>query len=173
MTTTTKINDGTYFLHPEGSGWIGAEYRNGRYVGRIEESNAATHAAANDHYAGTVPSESDQDVDVATAEAIIRDVMGEDTCADMVVVLMAAEKGMSDATIKIDGVDVELTWRDGVGIGQAVHVVRSQELKDGVTHGPRDGEEFEFHGKTYKLGSHDYDDQGEVTVCAAEVYEAE
>lgn len=90
MTTTTKINDGTYFLHPEGSCWIGAEYRNGRYVGRIEESNAATHAAASDHHAGTVPSEADTDVDIATAEAIVREVMGEDTCSDMVVVQMAA-----------------------------------------------------------------------------------
>lgn len=90
MTTTTKIN-GIYFLHPEGSCWVGAEYRGGRYVGRIEESNAATHAAARDHYAGTVPSESDQDVDLATAETIIREVMGEDTCVDMVIVQRAAE----------------------------------------------------------------------------------
>jgi len=91
-TTTTKINDGTYFLHPVGSCWIGAEYRNGRCIGRIEESNAATHAAARDHYAGIAPNDSDQDVDLPTAEAIIREVMGDDTYVDMVIVQRAADE---------------------------------------------------------------------------------
>ena len=86
ITAKKKITDGIYFLHPEGSCWIGAHYRNGRYVGRIEESNAATHAAANDHYAGIVPSESDHVVEVAIAEAIIREVMGDNICVEMVIV---------------------------------------------------------------------------------------
>lgn len=76
--TNEQINDGIYFLHPEGSCWIGAEYRDGCCVGRIEESNASTHSAAGDRYAGVVPSESDQDVDLLIAEAIVRDVMGDD-----------------------------------------------------------------------------------------------
>lgn len=90
MKTTTKIADGIYFLHPDGSCWIGADYRNGRCVGRIEESNAATHAAAGDRYAGIVPSDIDEDIDLETAEAIIRDVMGEDTDPYCVVVQRGA-----------------------------------------------------------------------------------
>lgn len=86
-----EIIDGMYFLHPEGSCWIGAEYRNGLYIGRIEQSNAATHAAARDHYAGTVPSETDEEVSLPVAEAIVRDVMGEDTDPHMVVVTKSHE----------------------------------------------------------------------------------
>lgn len=91
MKTTIKIADGIYFLHPEGSCWIGAEYRRNRCVGRIEQSNAETHTAAGDQYAGIVPSEADEDVDPVTAEAIIRDVMDKDTRVEMVIVQRAAE----------------------------------------------------------------------------------
>lgn len=76
-------------------------------------------------------------------------------------------------TITINEVEVELTFRAGVGVGQAVHCVSTSDLANGPSGGPSDGEEFEVDGKSYKLGSHDYDEQGDVTVCVAEIYEAE
>ena len=79
-----QIVDGLYFLHPEGECWIGAFFRDGRLVDRIEKSNAATHAAARDRYAGLVPSDIDVDVDVA--EMVVAAVMGSDCDADMVIV---------------------------------------------------------------------------------------
>ena len=90
-TTTTKIDDGIYFLHPEGGCWIGAKFRGGRHVGRIDAANAATHDAAGDHYAGVIPSESDEDVDLDTAAEIVRIVMGDDTDAEMVTVQQRVE----------------------------------------------------------------------------------
>lgn len=91
------MKDGIYFLHPEGSCWIGAEFRHGRQVGQIEQCNAATHAAANDSYAGVVPSDADVDVDLETAEAIVREVLGEDTCAEMVIVQRAGRPVWTDS----------------------------------------------------------------------------
>ena len=91
MTTeTTKIEDGLYFLHAEGCCWIGALYSNGQFS-TIEEPNADTHAAANDHFSGMVPSEDDIEVaDIATAAQIVRDVMGKDILPEMVIVTRAA-----------------------------------------------------------------------------------
>ena len=86
----TRIPDGTYFLHPDGSCWQSAMYRDGQYQGGSSESLAASHAAAQDQYADVVPTEGDEEVDADVAEAIIREVMGPDTYLDMVVVERAA-----------------------------------------------------------------------------------
>ena len=67
------------------------QFRGGREVGRTEESLAETHAAANDRWAGVVPSETDAEVEADQAEAIIREVMGEDVYVNMVIVTRAAE----------------------------------------------------------------------------------
>jgi hypothetical protein len=51
-----------------------------------EESNAATHAAARDSWAGVRPSEDQIEVTADEQAAIVRAVMGEDACVDMVYV---------------------------------------------------------------------------------------
>jgi hypothetical protein len=86
MATTTQITDGVYFLHPEGSSWIAVEFEDGEIIDRTEESNAGTHAAANDSWADVVPSEGDEEVSGETALAIIAAAMGGDTDTDMVIV---------------------------------------------------------------------------------------
>lgn len=83
---TTQIPDGTYYLHPEGSAWLAAIYRDGEHVTTIEESNHATHVAAKDQWSGVCPSETDVEVDREIGEAVIRDVMGDDIDPSMVVV---------------------------------------------------------------------------------------
>jgi hypothetical protein len=83
---TDKIKDGTYFLYPEGSAWIAIELRDGCIIGRTEESNADTHTAARDSWAGVVPSDDDTEVDGDLAATIVAVAMGDDTDADMVVV---------------------------------------------------------------------------------------
>jgi hypothetical protein len=80
------VPDGVYFLHPEGSSWIAVEFDGGQMIDRTEESNADTHSAANDSWAGVVPSDDDSEVDGDIAAAIIAAVMGDDTESDMVVV---------------------------------------------------------------------------------------
>ena len=85
----TVITDGMYFLHPADECWRVAEYRGGEYRGGIEESLAATHAAANDQWAGIIPSEDDEEIGGDEAEKIIRDVLGEDAHVDLVVVTRA------------------------------------------------------------------------------------
>jgi len=82
----TSIHDGVYFLHPEGSGWIAAKFRGGQMIDRTEESNAATHAAARDSWAGVVPGDYDTDVTTGIADDIVRSVMGDEVDASMVVV---------------------------------------------------------------------------------------
>ena len=89
--TKTTIEDGTYFLHPEGSCWIAAQFRNGRAIGYAEESNASTHAAAGDSWGGVVPSDTDVDVEPYEADMIVSAVMGEDTDPTMVVVQRAGD----------------------------------------------------------------------------------
>jgi hypothetical protein len=84
--TTTQITDGVYFLHPEGSSWFAVEFEGGEIVDRTEECNAATHVAANDSWAGMVPSDDDSEVGGKTALAIIAAAMGDDVDADMVIV---------------------------------------------------------------------------------------
>ena len=84
--TTETITSGVYFLHPEGSGWIAAEFDGGRVIDRTEESNADTHAAARDSWADVVPSDDDTEVDGDLAAAIVAAVMGGGTDASMVAV---------------------------------------------------------------------------------------
>jgi hypothetical protein len=87
------MKDGIYFLHPEGSSWIGAIFENEKLVTTIEACNAATHAAANDDLAGIVPQDTDVELDDEdTCEEIITQVMGEDICQEMVVVTRPAPK---------------------------------------------------------------------------------
>lgn len=83
--TTTTIPNGIYFLHPDGSAWLAARYR-GRLIDWTEEACAETHAAARDSWAGIVPSDEDEEIDPDVAMAIIREVMGADTCAEGVLV---------------------------------------------------------------------------------------
>ena len=87
--TTEKIKDGTYFLHPEGSSWIGAKFKGGRQTGQIEESDAATHLAANDRHAGCVPRDTDTDITQWESELVVHIVMGGDTDPTMVAVQRA------------------------------------------------------------------------------------
>lgn len=86
MTTKSKITDGVYFLHPEGSGWIAAEFCGGKMIDRTEESNASTHDVANDSWSGVVPSDDDTGLDYDVAVAIVSEVMGDDADSSMVVV---------------------------------------------------------------------------------------
>jgi hypothetical protein len=70
----TRIPDGTYFVHGE-CDWAAASYRGGQ---RIDAANE-------------LPSESDIDVaNMHVADAVIRDVLGEDTDCDMAVVTRRA-----------------------------------------------------------------------------------
>ena len=80
------VPDGVYFLRPEGSGWIAAEIDSGRLINRTEESNADTHKAANDSWAGVVPRESDEEISGNVSLAVIAMAMDEDTDPDMVIV---------------------------------------------------------------------------------------
>ena len=85
----TKIPDGVYFLHPEGSSWIAAEFRKGKCVDTTEASNAGTHEAANDDWSGCVPSDDDREVSIAVSTEIVREVMGDDVYPEMVIVMKA------------------------------------------------------------------------------------
>jgi len=80
------VPDGVYFLHPEGSAWLAVEFEDGEIIDRTEESNADTHAAARDSWAGVVPSDDDSEIDGETALAIIAAAMGDDVDPDMVIV---------------------------------------------------------------------------------------
>lgn len=87
----TIMKDGLYFLHPEGSSWIGAIFKNEKLVTTIEACNAATHAAANDSLADIVPQDADVEVDDEDeCKEIIKEVMGEDTHVEMVIVTRPA-----------------------------------------------------------------------------------
>jgi len=89
--TAGEIADGTYFLFPEGSAWIAAKFRGGKYVGGANESDADTHAAANDSWGGVVPGDDDKELSVPDALPIIREVMGDDVSPEMVIVARAAQ----------------------------------------------------------------------------------
>jgi hypothetical protein len=92
MTSTTKIANGVYFLHPDGSAWIAAQFAGGKCVGMAYESDAGTHQAANDSWGGVVPSADDNDVGIEQAEAIIRECMSEETNCEMVVVQKMSDR---------------------------------------------------------------------------------
>lgn len=81
-----SIQNGMYFLHPEGGCWIGAKFCGGVLVGRIAEANAAIHAAAGDHYDGCVPDVDDVDVTPYESDMIVAEVMGENIDASCVIV---------------------------------------------------------------------------------------
>lgn len=91
MATATKITDGIYFLHPEGSGWHAVQYCDGRAIDSTEEYLAGTHDAALDGWAGVYPSDGDEEMDAAASEQIVRDVLGDDVQADMVIVTRQVE----------------------------------------------------------------------------------
>jgi hypothetical protein len=84
------MKDGLYFLHPEGSAWIGAIFRNNKLARTFYECNANMHQAANDDLANLVPQDTDVEVDEDEVKEIIREVMGENTICEMVVVTCPA-----------------------------------------------------------------------------------
>ncbi len=57
------IPDGIYFVQGDGCAWTAVKFRGGREVGSTEESCVGTHLAANDSWAGVVPSGDDELVD--------------------------------------------------------------------------------------------------------------
>ena len=94
MALTVSIPDGGYYLWPQGSAWIYVRMSGGRIRSMTEEANLATHIAARDRFASLDPeahSPIDDDQNVSprivgrdTAEAIIQEVMGEDTDPEVV-----------------------------------------------------------------------------------------
>lgn len=80
---TTTIRDGIYYIFPEGSAWIAAEFRGGKCVDTAHEADAGTHEASCDEWAGVVPADSDVDVDADVADAIIREAIGDDADVTM------------------------------------------------------------------------------------------
>ena len=75
MKTKTIIPDGIYFVFPYGGAWEAAMFRAGKLRRTTEASNADTHAAAGDVWAGVVPSESDDEVDDDVQVAVVKAVM--------------------------------------------------------------------------------------------------
>jgi len=90
MTTATKITDGTYFLHIDGGGWEAVQFRGGKLFDRTFESQAATHNAARDSWAGIVPSDDDTEIDEPLASAIVAAVLGDDVDPYCVIVTRIA-----------------------------------------------------------------------------------
>lgn len=85
------VPDGLYFLHPEGSAWIAARFKDDELVATACEADAGTHQAANDTWAGIVPQDTDVELDDEdSCKEIILQVMGEDTFPEMVVVTKPA-----------------------------------------------------------------------------------
>jgi hypothetical protein len=68
----TQIPDGIYFAHEEGRGWTAMQFAAGHLAGTAEEANAATHLAANDFWAGIIPTDLDVEVGQELAAAIVR-----------------------------------------------------------------------------------------------------
>ena len=90
MTTETKIPNGTYYLHPDGSCWIAAIYRDGRHIAGSDQATQSTHDTARDSLADLGPDDSDEEVEGDLALAIIRDVMGENVYPECVTVTRGA-----------------------------------------------------------------------------------
>lgn len=90
MINTTTIADGIYFIHADGCAWQAAEFRRGQLVDHTEASLADTHAAANDRWAGIVPSDSDIEANDDLAAAIIHTLMGSDVDTDGIIVTFPA-----------------------------------------------------------------------------------
>jgi len=76
MTDTTKrsgrpIPDGIYFVQPAGAAWTAVRFAAGELAEIAEEATAASHAAAADRWAGIVPSEDDELLDVTDEQLSI------------------------------------------------------------------------------------------------------
>jgi hypothetical protein len=79
------IEDGIYFLFPEGSSWIVAEFHNGKLVRESDESQVDLHNAAGDAWANIVPNEdTDKLVEEPMSFAIVKAVCGEKAIAEYV-----------------------------------------------------------------------------------------
>jgi hypothetical protein len=111
-----EIEDGVYFLHPEGSAWIAAEFRGGKLVDQTSESNAGSHNAAGDAWAGVEPSEYDEETEGDVAAAIVRAVMGEGTDADCVVVTTSADPDLVDCIKSVMARGPMFSGNDASGI---------------------------------------------------------
>lgn len=79
--------------------------------------------------------------------------------------------------IEIKGATVTLEWdktaditEEDEVIGKAIHTVPSADLDEGTADGPVDGETFDHEGITFRLGSHDYETNGDETTCTASIY---
>jgi len=73
--TQHTIEDGTYYLHPDGGSWARVTYSGGQIVGWAEESEQATHDAARDRDRGMWPSENDPEIAHDLAALIVADAM--------------------------------------------------------------------------------------------------
>lgn len=69
--SNNPIPDGIYFIHPDGCGWSACEFSGGEVIGGCDQSEAGTHAAARDAWAGVAPSESDELLDIADEQLSI------------------------------------------------------------------------------------------------------
>ncbi len=70
---SAHIDDGVYFLHPEGSDWIALRFRNQKIVGQSCGADLGTHNAANDDWSEIEPSDSDEECESdEIASTIIR-----------------------------------------------------------------------------------------------------
>lgn len=80
----------------------------------------------------------------------------------------------NSVVIAIKKVPVELTWWNGTAsdsLGLAIHTVTESQMEAG--YGPCDGETFEFEGKQFRLGEHDYETDGDEVTCIANIYSVE
>jgi hypothetical protein len=87
--TEIEVEDGLYFLHPEGGMWSAVRFRGGKLRDSMEGCEASSHSAANDSWAGVEPEESDIEVDNNTADAIVAIAM-PDCDSSLVVVARPA-----------------------------------------------------------------------------------
>jgi hypothetical protein len=79
------IEDGIYFLFPEGSCWVVAEFHNGKLVAESDESQLDLHNAAGDVWSGIIPNaENDEFIDEPVSSVIVKSVMGDDYHAECV-----------------------------------------------------------------------------------------
>lgn len=83
---------------------------------------------------------------------------------------------MNTEQIEINGVEVELQWGEGPGLGRAIHTIPTGEVSDCRV---SDNEIFTLRGQTYRLGQHDYstdqpgcENDADCT-CSAAIYEEE
>ena len=79
------IPDGIYFVHPDGCGWIAADFRDGILIDTTNEANQETCIPGS--WAGVHPSDTDEvlygDVAIAVLRAIDEGILPE--CATVTV----------------------------------------------------------------------------------------